>query len=164
MYRRSFLHPTNRTGVCGQNLLISGYHITLQFRKETGLVMEKHSNTTSDLIKTLSINIDSRKNSARRRSSLTCRMRNVDPSRDRQMCPRDVASRLHCLLPPKIAPTPDTYHTMFNIPLHISRKINSGEIAFNLMKHKHAFVLTEVWVKRIKVTSDFSSLNHFVII
>lgn len=65
MYRRSFLHPTNRTGVCGQNLLISGYHITLQFRKETGLVMEKHSKTTSDLIKkTLRINIDSCKNFA----------------------------------------------------------------------------------------------------
>lgn len=44
--------------------------------------------------------------------NLTCRMRNVDPSRDRQMCPRDVETRLHCLLSPKIAPTPDTYHTM----------------------------------------------------
>lgn len=109
MYRRSFLHPTNRTGVCGQNLLISGYHITLQFRKETGLVMEKHSNTTSDLIKPFQL-ISIRVKIPF--GDLTCRMRNVDLSRDRQMCPRDVATRLHCLLPPKISPTPDMYHTM----------------------------------------------------
>lgn len=123
MYRRSFLHPTKRTGVCGQNLLISGYHITLQFRKETGLVMEKHSNTTSDLIKPQLISICVKNPLG---DGLTCRMRNVDPSRDRQMCPRDVATRLRCLLPPKIAPTPDTYYTLcYLIPLYISKKINN---------------------------------------
>jgi len=76
--------------------------------------MEKHSNTTSDLVKPfqlISIRVKIPLG-----DGLTCRMRNVDPSRDRQMCPRDVATRLHCLLPPKIAPTPDTCHTMlFNI-------------------------------------------------
>lgn len=41
-------------------------------------------------------------------------MRNVDPSRDRRMCPRDVVTRLHCLLSPKTAPVPDMYH-MYHI-------------------------------------------------
>lgn len=46
---------------------------------------------------------------------LTCRMRNVDPSRDHQMYPRDVATRLRCLLPPKIAPTPGAHHIIYHI-------------------------------------------------
>lgn len=46
---RSFLQPTRSTGVCGQKRLISGYHIAWQLRSDTGLVIEKHSNTTSDL-------------------------------------------------------------------------------------------------------------------
>lgn len=46
---RSFLHPTNSTGVLGQNLLISGYHISRQFLSDTGLLTLKHSRTTSDL-------------------------------------------------------------------------------------------------------------------
>lgn len=37
------------TGTSGQNLRISGYHMALQFLRDIGLAMEKHSNTTSDL-------------------------------------------------------------------------------------------------------------------
>lgn len=56
---------------------------------------------------------------------LTCRMRNVDPSRDRQMCPRDVATRLRCLLPPKSAPTPSAYYIYYH---YISlRKLIKGK-------------------------------------
>lgn len=48
MYLKSFLQPTRMTGVSGQNRRISGYHIALQFRKDTGLAIEKHRSTTSD--------------------------------------------------------------------------------------------------------------------
>lgn len=48
MYRKSFLHPTKITGVSGQNLRISGYHMARQFRNDTGFVMEKHKSTTSE--------------------------------------------------------------------------------------------------------------------
>ena len=51
MYRRSFLQPTSSTGVCGQKRRISGYHMALQFRNDTGFVIEKHRSTTSDLRK-----------------------------------------------------------------------------------------------------------------
>lgn len=143
MYRKSFLHPTNRTGVCGQNLLISGYHITLQFRKETGLVMEKHSNTTSDLMKPFQLVSISVKIPLG--DSLTCRMRNVDPSRDRQMCPRDVATRLHCLLSPKIVPTPDT---LCYLMLHIFWKIDNGN-TLSTWQWWTCSCLTKIWVDRI---------------
>jgi hypothetical protein len=49
MKRRSFLHPTSKTGVLGQKRRISGSHIALQLRRDFGLPIEKQSNTTSDL-------------------------------------------------------------------------------------------------------------------
>ena len=49
MKRRSFLQPTNKTGVLGQKRRISGSHMALQLRNDFGLPIEKHSNTTSDL-------------------------------------------------------------------------------------------------------------------
>uniref|UniRef100_A0AAG5DBW7 Uncharacterized protein n=1 Tax=Anopheles atroparvus TaxID=41427 RepID=A0AAG5DBW7_ANOAO len=48
---KSFLHPTRMTGVSGQNLRISGYHMARQFRSETGFAIEKQSSTTSELEK-----------------------------------------------------------------------------------------------------------------
>ena len=49
MYRKSFLQPTKMIGVCGQNRLISSYHMVLQLRKDIGFVMEKQRRTTSAL-------------------------------------------------------------------------------------------------------------------
>lgn len=49
IYLKSFLHPTKITGVSGQNLRISGYHIALQLRNDIGLAIEKHNKTISDL-------------------------------------------------------------------------------------------------------------------
>lgn len=49
MKRRSFLHPTSKTGVLGQKRRISGSHMALQLRNDFGLPIEKQSNTTSDL-------------------------------------------------------------------------------------------------------------------
>lgn len=49
MKRKSFLQPTNRTGVLGQKRRISGSHTALQLRSDLGLPIEKHSSTTSDL-------------------------------------------------------------------------------------------------------------------
>lgn len=74
---------------------------------------------------------------------LTCRMRNVDPSRDRQMCPRDVATRLHCLLPPKIAPTPDMYHTMlFNTPVLTGHEYTRVFMQTLLTGHEYTRICT----------------------
>lgn len=49
MKRKSFLQPTSKTGVCGQNCRISGNHIALQLRSDIRLLSEKQSITTSDL-------------------------------------------------------------------------------------------------------------------
>ena len=51
MKRKSFLHPTNMTGVFGQNRFIWAYHISLQFSKELARPISKHMRTTSDLQK-----------------------------------------------------------------------------------------------------------------